>query len=45
MQPVHTFADVDSDAFFLSENRSHLSDKGWAVYDRTINAFVHDSIR
>lgn len=43
--PTRTFQEYDGDPYFLSETRSHLSPKGWAVYDRTINAFYHDSIR
>ena len=40
-----TFAERDADRNFLAESRSHLSGKGWAVYDRTMNAFYHDSLR
>jgi poly-D-alanine transfer protein DltD len=43
--PMRDFHEYDGDRNFLSEPRSHLSAKGWAVYDRTINAFYHDSLR
>jgi poly-D-alanine transfer protein DltD len=43
--PTRNFREFDEDPYFLSEPRSHLSGKGWAVYDRTINAFYHDSLR
>ena len=39
------FHEFDADPFFLSEPRSHPSPKGWAEYDRVLNAFFHDSIR
>jgi D-alanine transfer protein len=42
---ARNFSEYDADPLFLSEPRSHLSAKGWAVYDRTINAFYHDSLR
>jgi D-alanine transfer protein len=42
-RPV-TFAAWDADRNFLAESRSHLSPKGWAVYDQTLNAFYHDSL-
>ena len=43
-RPV-TFAAWDADRNFLAESRSHLSGKGWAVYDQALNAFYHDSLR
>lgn len=43
--PTVYFQERDQDPYFLSESRSHLSSKGWAVYDRIINAFQHDSLR
>jgi poly-D-alanine transfer protein DltD len=43
--PARHFAEFDDDPMFLMEPGSHLSEKGWAVYDRTIDAFYHDSIR
>ena len=39
------FAEYDGDPMFLMEPGSHLSEKGWLVYDRTIDAFRHDSLR
>jgi poly-D-alanine transfer protein DltD len=41
--PARSFSERDSDVAFLSEPRSHLSAKGWLVYDRTIDAFYHDT--
>jgi D-alanyl-lipoteichoic acid biosynthesis protein DltD len=43
--PARNFAEYDNDPMFLMEPGSHLSAKGWAIYDRTINAFHHDSLR
>ncbi|MEP6732772.1 MAG: D-alanyl-lipoteichoic acid biosynthesis protein DltD [bacterium] len=43
--PARNFGAYDADTHFLSDMRSHLSRKGWAVYDQTINAFYHDSLR
>lgn len=43
--PTRDFREYDPDPYFLSETRSHLSPKGWAAFDRTINAFYHDSLR
>jgi poly-D-alanine transfer protein DltD len=43
--PSRGFREYDEDPNFLMEPRSHLSPKGWAVFDRTINAFYHDSLR
>ncbi|HEX7978949.1 MAG TPA: D-alanyl-lipoteichoic acid biosynthesis protein DltD [Gemmatimonadaceae bacterium] len=43
--PARNFAAYDDDAMFLMEPGSHLSEKGWLVYDRTIDAFYHDSLR
>jgi poly-D-alanine transfer protein DltD len=43
--PARNFAAYDDDPMFLMEPGSHLSSKGWAVYDRAINAFYHDSLR
>jgi D-alanine transfer protein len=43
--PSRNFAEYDGDAMFLMEPGSHLSEKGWLVYDRTIDAFRHDSLR
>jgi D-alanyl-lipoteichoic acid biosynthesis protein DltD len=43
--PARNFGEFDADPNFLSEPRSHLSAKGWVVYDQTINAFYHDSLR
>jgi D-alanine transfer protein len=42
-RPV-TFSAWDADRNFLAESRSHLSGKGWAVYDQMLNAFYHDSL-
>jgi poly-D-alanine transfer protein DltD len=42
--PARNFAAYDGDPMFLMEPGSHLSAKGWAVYDRTIDAFYHDSL-
>lgn len=39
------FREYDADPNFLSEPGSHLSMKGWLIYDRIIDAFYHDSIR
>jgi poly-D-alanine transfer protein DltD len=41
--PARNFSERDADPNFLSEPRSHLSGKGWLVYDRTIDAFYHGS--
>ena len=43
--PARDFREYDGDPHFLSETRSHLSPKGWAQFDRAINAFYHDSLR
>ena len=43
--PARNFAAYDGDPMFLMEPGSHLSEKGWAVYDRTIDAFHHDALR
>jgi poly-D-alanine transfer protein DltD len=43
--PARNFAEYDGDPMFLMEPGSHLSEKGWAVYDHTIDAFHHDSLR
>jgi poly-D-alanine transfer protein DltD len=43
--PARNFAAYDDDPMFLMEPGSHLSEKGWAVYDRVIDAFYHDSLR
>jgi len=43
--PRRNFAEFDADTMFLMEPGSHLSEKGWLVYDRTIDAFRHDSLR
>jgi poly-D-alanine transfer protein DltD len=42
--PGRNFSERDGDVLFLSEPRSHLSAKGWLVYDRTIDAFYHDTL-
>ena len=41
--PARNFSEHDADPTFLSEPRSHLSAKGWLVYDRNIDAFYHGS--
>ena len=41
--PARNFSERDADPNFLIEPRSHLSGKGWLVYDRTIDAFYHGS--
>ena len=43
--PARNFAAYDDDPMFLIDPGSHLSEKGWLVYDRTIDAFHHDSLR
>ena len=43
--PARNFAEFDGDPMFLMEPGSHLSEKGWLIYDRTIDAFHHDSLR
>jgi poly-D-alanine transfer protein DltD len=43
--PARSFSERDGDVNFLSEPRSHLSPKGWLVYDQTIDAFYHDAIQ
>jgi len=43
--PACNFAEFDGDPMFLMEPGSHLSEKGWLIYDRTIDAFHHDSLR
>src|SRR5438067_665624 len=39
--PVIDFAEHDEDPFFVVNVRSHLSAKGWAYYDRALDAFFH----
>ena len=39
--PAENFRAYDADPNFLMEPRSHLSQKGWLVYDRTIDAYCH----
>jgi D-alanine transfer protein len=39
--PVIDFAEHDEDPFFVVNVRSHLSAKGWAYYDRALDAFYH----
>ncbi len=43
--PTRNFRERDGDPYFLSEPGSHLSPKGWLVYDRTIDAFYHNAIQ
>jgi len=43
--PHRNFAEYDGDPMFLMESGSHLSEKGWLIYDRTIDAFRHDALR
>jgi D-alanine transfer protein len=39
--PVIDFRDHDSDKFFGIDTAFHLSDSGWAYYDRVLDAFFH----
>ncbi len=43
--PTRGFAEYDSDPNFLMEFGSHLSQKGWLVYDKTIDGFYHEATR
>ena len=39
--PAIDFAEHDEDPFFVVNVRSHLSAKGWAYFDRALDAFYH----
>lgn len=42
--PLIDFADHDDDLLFVVDPYSHLSAKGWAYYDRALDAFYHDTL-
>ncbi len=42
--PVVDFADHDGDKYFVTDPNSHLSRKGWAYYDRALDAFYHGNL-
>jgi D-alanine transfer protein len=42
--PLVSFDDHDGDRLFVVDERSHLSQKGWAQYDRVLDAFYHDRL-
>ena len=39
------FADHDGDSRFTADTGDHPSPRGWAFYDQTMDAFVHDALR
>jgi len=39
--PLQEFADHDQDRYFLIDDGSHLSPKGWMYVDQTLDAFYH----
>jgi D-alanine transfer protein len=42
--PVETFEQYDTVKYFLNDPDSHLSPKGWLLYDQLADAFYHDSL-
>jgi D-alanine transfer protein len=41
---VVDFEDHDNDIYFVTDPNSHLSRKGWAYYDRALDAFYHGTL-
>jgi poly-D-alanine transfer protein DltD len=42
--PFLDLAEYGSDAYFLCDPNSHLSDKGWVVIDQTLDAFYFNVV-
>jgi D-alanine transfer protein len=43
--PLETFQRYDSTKFFLNDPDSHMSPKGWLVYDQLVDAYYHSTLR
>jgi D-alanine transfer protein len=43
--PVLSFADHDQDRYFIRDPAAHFSEKGWAYFDRALDAFYHGALK
>ena len=44
VKSIKQYAGTCDDLFFVVDPYSHLSPKGWAYYDQTLDAFYHNKL-